>query len=208
VFAARNHWIPAVACLVISSFVTYGSVSHDLVHRNLGLPKRANDLLLVSIELLALRSGTAYRLVHLQHHRVYPGDDDIEGAVAPDLDTQLPDVDGPDWIRSLETVLALPVTSLFDSHGTIIHGYDEVRRLPNQKRDLLRDIQERAGEHLESSASIEDLSNRVFGSHTLADRPALEDGSLSVLTNAEFSRHNLIASFATPMLHQRQTTAP
>jgi beta-carotene hydroxylase len=72
----------AVVCLIVLSFVTYGSVSHDLVHRNLGLSQRTNDLLLVLIEMLALRSGTAYRLAHLHHHRWFPADDDIEGAAA------------------------------------------------------------------------------------------------------------------------------
>jgi beta-carotene hydroxylase len=82
VFAAYGFWIPAVLCLVALSFVTYGSVAHDLVHRNLGLARRINDLLLVLIELLALRSGTAYRLAHLHHHRRYPATDDVEGAAA------------------------------------------------------------------------------------------------------------------------------
>jgi beta-carotene hydroxylase len=80
--AAHGFWIPAVFCLVALSFVTYGSVSHDLVHRSLGLPRRINDLLLVLIELLALRSGTAYRLAHLHHHRRYPAADDVEGEAA------------------------------------------------------------------------------------------------------------------------------
>jgi beta-carotene hydroxylase len=80
VLAALGLWIPAVVCLIVLSFVTYGSVSHDLVHRNLGLSRRANDLLLTVIELLTLRSGTAYRLFsilafrhlyHLEHH-LYP----------------------------------------------------------------------------------------------------------------------------------------
>ena len=75
-------WIAAVACLVILSFITYGSVSHDLVHCNLGLSKRDSDRWLILIELLALRSGTAYRLADLHHHRRYPADDDIEGAAA------------------------------------------------------------------------------------------------------------------------------
>src|SRR5439155_25143833 len=48
----------------------------------LGLPRRLNDFLLVAIELLALRSGTAYRLAHLHHHRRYPAGDDVEGAAA------------------------------------------------------------------------------------------------------------------------------
>ena len=80
--AAHGLWAPAVLCLVALSFVTYGSVSHDLVHRTLGLPERFNDSLLVAIELLALRSGTAYRLAHLHHHRRYPAEDDVEGAAA------------------------------------------------------------------------------------------------------------------------------
>ena len=80
--AAHGLWVSAVLCLVALSFVTYGSVSHDLVHRTLGLPRRLNDFLLSAIELLALRSGTAYRLAHLHHHRRYPHEDDVEGAAA------------------------------------------------------------------------------------------------------------------------------
>jgi beta-carotene hydroxylase len=67
---------------VALSFVTYGSISHDLVHRNLGLPKRLNDLFLSMIELMALRSGHAYRMAHLHHHARFPHSDDIEGAAA------------------------------------------------------------------------------------------------------------------------------
>jgi beta-carotene hydroxylase len=65
-------WPAAVGCVVALSFVTYGSVSHDLVHRSLGLPRRFNDLLLTAIELLMLRSGRAYRLAHLNHHARFP----------------------------------------------------------------------------------------------------------------------------------------
>jgi beta-carotene hydroxylase len=82
VLAVRGLWVPAVGCLMALSFVTYGSVSHDLVHRNLGLPRRANDAVLVLVEMLALRSGTAYRLAHLHHHSRYPAEDDVEGAAS------------------------------------------------------------------------------------------------------------------------------
>src|SRR5262249_3678391 len=64
------------------SFVTYGSVSHDLVHRSLGLPRAANDWLLCLVELLALRSGHAYRAAHLHHHARYPHPDDVEARAA------------------------------------------------------------------------------------------------------------------------------
>jgi beta-carotene hydroxylase len=80
--ALAGFWIPAVIALMALSFVTYGSTSHDLVHRNLGLPRRLNDLLLSIIELLALRSGTAYRIVHLHHHASYPHRDDVEAMAA------------------------------------------------------------------------------------------------------------------------------
>jgi len=82
VFAAMRWWPAAVGCLISLSFVTYGSISHDLVHGNLGLGRRVNDVLLSLIELLCLRSGRAYRLAHLHHHAVYPHADEIEGAAA------------------------------------------------------------------------------------------------------------------------------
>ena len=41
--AAHGWWPGAVLALVALSFFTYGSTSHDLVHRNLGLPRRVND---------------------------------------------------------------------------------------------------------------------------------------------------------------------
>ncbi len=81
-FAALGWWPAAVLALVGLSFVTYGSTSHDLVHRNLGLPRRVNDVLLCVIELLALRSGHAYQAAHLHHHARYPHADDIEATAA------------------------------------------------------------------------------------------------------------------------------
>jgi len=82
VAAFNGHWFAAVGALVYLSFVTYGSTSHDLVHRNLGLSRRTNGIFLTLIELLALRSGHAYRLSHLHHHARYPEDDDIEATAS------------------------------------------------------------------------------------------------------------------------------
>jgi beta-carotene hydroxylase len=85
VLAFSGWWVPAAAFVVVLSFVTYGSISHDLVHRALGLQRRLNDLLLTAIELLLLRSGRAYRLAHLNHHARYPDPhDDPEGRAAYD----------------------------------------------------------------------------------------------------------------------------
>ena len=82
VLTAQGEWIAALACPVLLSFLTYGSISHDLVHRNLGLPKWLNEILLTLIELLAFRSGHAYRAVHLHHHAHFPAEDDLEGAAS------------------------------------------------------------------------------------------------------------------------------
>lgn len=81
-FASVGWWPAAVFSLVALSFVTYGSTSHDLVHRTLGLTRRTNDIFLCAIELLALRSGHAYQAAHLHHHLRYPNEDDVEGAAS------------------------------------------------------------------------------------------------------------------------------
>src|SRR5688500_16585846 len=61
ILAAQGEWIAAAVCPVMLSFLTYGSISHDLVHRNLGLPRWLNEVMLSAIEAVAFRSGHAYR---------------------------------------------------------------------------------------------------------------------------------------------------
>jgi beta-carotene hydroxylase len=82
VFAAFGLWIPAVLSLIVLSFVTYGSTSHDLVHGTLGLQRRTNDVLLAVIEAISLRSGHAYQAAHLHHHARFPHEDDVEAQAA------------------------------------------------------------------------------------------------------------------------------
>lgn len=83
-FSLRESWAAAFFCVVWFSFVSYGSTSHDLVHRCLGLPPFWNRFFLHAIERLALRSGHAYQLAHLNHHRRFPERDDIEGRAIHD----------------------------------------------------------------------------------------------------------------------------
>src|SRR6516165_1144957 len=71
VFAAHQIWIGLVACAMLSTFLTYGSISHDLVHKNLRLPRRLNEMFLCAIELISFRSGHAYRAAHLNHHACF-----------------------------------------------------------------------------------------------------------------------------------------
>jgi beta-carotene hydroxylase len=81
-FGLLEWWPMALLCPVLLSFFTYASISHDLVHRTLGLPKPLNEALLCAVELLALRSGHAYRASHFHHHATFPAEDDLEGAAS------------------------------------------------------------------------------------------------------------------------------
>ncbi len=80
--AINGMWVLAVCSVIILLFVTYVSTSHDLLHRTLGLNKRINNILLTVIEMLVLRSGQAFKICHLNHHKKFPGLDDIEGLPA------------------------------------------------------------------------------------------------------------------------------
>ena len=51
---------------------------HDLVHQTLRLQRWWSSFWLSTIELLSLRSGTAYRLSHLHHHRHFLDQSDVE----------------------------------------------------------------------------------------------------------------------------------
>ena len=88
--AATGHWLAALVALAGLMFFTYVSTSHDLLHRTLGFSRGTNEVLLCVIEALVLRSGHAFRLTHLHHHRRFPHDDDVEGWVA-----------GESWWRAL-----------------------------------------------------------------------------------------------------------
>jgi len=82
VLAVRGWWLAALLCTMLLTFLTYGSISHDLVHRNLRLPRWLNEVLLCAIELMTFRCGHAYRIVHLHHHAHFPSTDDIEGSAS------------------------------------------------------------------------------------------------------------------------------
>lgn len=82
IFAILGYWIPAVLCTMALTFTTYGSTSHDFVHENLKISKTLNTFLLSFTEAICFRSGHAYKLSHLYHHKRYPHEDDVEGAAS------------------------------------------------------------------------------------------------------------------------------
>lgn len=80
--AGTVGWWWGLPLLAVLQFLSYGSSSHDYVHRTLALPVAWNEVLLSMTEALCLRSGHAYRWTHLQHHRLFPHADDPETAGA------------------------------------------------------------------------------------------------------------------------------
>jgi beta-carotene hydroxylase len=70
-------WLSPLIVFLI--FVAVVTVTHDVVHGTLGLNRRQTDWALFLTGLVLLESGHAYRTTHLQHHKVFPSDDDPEG---------------------------------------------------------------------------------------------------------------------------------
>jgi fatty acid desaturase len=72
-------WWWATPVVMFGVFVAVVTVTHDTVHRTLGLGRRGTDWALFALGLVLLESGHAYQITHLQHHRTFPSDDDPEG---------------------------------------------------------------------------------------------------------------------------------
>lgn len=77
--AAYLGWWWLTPLLIFLIFVAIVTVTHDVVHGALGLGPRQTEWALFFFGAILLESGHAYRLSHLQHHRVFPGPDDPEG---------------------------------------------------------------------------------------------------------------------------------
>lgn len=77
--AAWRGWWWLTPIIVFGVFVAVVTVTHDVVHRSLGLTKGQTEWALFFFGLVLLESGHAYRATHMQHHRLFPSDDDPEG---------------------------------------------------------------------------------------------------------------------------------
>ncbi len=76
-----NLWYitPVIVFLIFVSVVT---VTHDVVHNSLGLSKSQSDVALFIMGAVLLESGHAYKMTHIQHHKLFPHEDDPEGEPA------------------------------------------------------------------------------------------------------------------------------
>lgn len=76
-FASIGWWIPALVCTVVA-YATAIVCVHDLMHRNLGLGRRAIDLALMAAAGLVGEAGHVLRVTHQQHHRAGTPENDPE----------------------------------------------------------------------------------------------------------------------------------
>jgi fatty acid desaturase len=77
VVGLRWWWLTPL--VMFGVFVAVVTVTHDVVHRTLGLTEDQTDRWLFLLGLVLLESGHAYRITHRQHHRLFPSPDDPEG---------------------------------------------------------------------------------------------------------------------------------
>jgi glyoxylase-like metal-dependent hydrolase (beta-lactamase superfamily II) len=115
--------------------------------------------------------------------------------VAAELDSQLRDADGPQWIASLEAALKLKPAWMFDAHGSIFAGEEAVERQLRRKLDFLIALRERVRQHATHGQTIHELTRKVFDRRDLVDWLSLGDGWLSLITGSDFSRGNIVRSF-------------
>lgn len=79
-WADSTPWVWFLTPVVVFGvFVAVVTVTHDVVHRSIGLGPKATEWALFLCGLVLLESGHAYRATHVQHHRLFPHDDDPEG---------------------------------------------------------------------------------------------------------------------------------
>lgn len=111
------------------------------------------------------------------------------------VSSQLSEVSGPDWIRSLEQVLALEVELLLDGHGVFIKGKGRVREALTEKLTFLRYVQCKVSEYSKEEKSIQKITQKVFSDRNFVNLISFHEGWMSVITKGSFSRSNLVESF-------------
>jgi glyoxylase-like metal-dependent hydrolase (beta-lactamase superfamily II) len=119
--------------------------------------------------------------------------------IAADLDSQLRDADGPQWIDSLRRVLERRPAWLFDAHGVVVHGEGEVAALLQRKIEFLDTIRLRVAAAAKTAQTIGELTRRVFDQRDLKHYLSQGEGWMSVITASDFSRCHVVKSFLRAM---------
>ena len=153
------------------------------------------------------RTASVRRRALLRRHRVRPqtmcacsspsaaGCSPVTATSTTRLDAQLPDVEGPRWIDSLERAAALGARVMFDGHGLVIEGQVEVREALGNKTRLPRGRARPNPPRDPFAATLPELTRRMFAAAGPLDRLSRREGRLSPLTGSNFSRSHLVAPF-------------
>lgn len=80
-FVWFEFWPLAILCWFFF-FLTGLRQAHEAFHRTMGIPRAANEVLLLFLSPLMLSCLHATRFIHLRHHRFLLRSDDIEGRAA------------------------------------------------------------------------------------------------------------------------------
>lgn len=70
----RLWWLTPIIVFLI--FVAVVTVTHDVVHRSLGLSQRQTEWALFLMGMVLMESGHAYRTTHVQHHKYFPAEEE------------------------------------------------------------------------------------------------------------------------------------
>ncbi len=119
--------------------------------------------------------------------------------IAAELDSQLGDADGPQWIASLESAIELKAEWMFDAHGSIFAGPEAVEQQLLKKLTFLRELRDRVRQFATHGQSVQQLTRKVFNRRDLVGWLSLGDGWLSLITGSDFSRANIVKSFLRDM---------
>lgn len=112
------------------------------------------------------------------------------------VDSQLSEVNGSDWIESLQAVGKLDIQFLLDGHGVVLTGLDVQLKL-NQKQKFLETMKRNVFEIVAKGPpkSLNALVKSVFSSPSLVNLVSMNEGWMSVLTSGDFSRSHLVRGF-------------
>ena len=116
--------------------------------------------------------------------------------VTETLDTQLSEVNGPQWIESLRRVLALDIDVLLDGHGTTLRG-EEVREKLTNKLRFLESLRTVIGRFVarQQPVTMAAIVEEVFVDETLVGAISMSEGWMHVLTAGDFARSHLLRGF-------------
>ncbi len=115
--------------------------------------------------------------------------------ISEDVDTQLHEVNGMDWIRSLEDILRLDLDYILDGHGKILKS-NECQNSLCRKMEYLKVINMKVVSEIEKGPiSEKELLVSVFNDSSLVNKYTMREGWMSAITGGDFSRSHLVRSF-------------